>query len=126
MILPSWEDGMGAKLLLAAILGPAIGLALSGCFGPEHPDYTRYEYLYIDGAFQPPYKEFPTGNARGEWKCFDPSTAGGSTISTSTARGAKPAICRRPRLDSKRRLAEFPPRLQSKNHVPRLMSKSPT
>jgi hypothetical protein len=72
MILPSWEDGMGAKLLLAAILGPAIGLALSGCFGPEHPDYTRYEYLYIDGAFQPPYKEFPTGNARAEWKCFDP------------------------------------------------------
>lgn len=62
---------MGTKLIRAAVFGPAIGFALCGCYGPEHPDYTRYEYLYIDGAFQPPHKEFPTGTARAEWKCFD-------------------------------------------------------
>ena len=62
---------MDAKLIRAAILVPATCAFLSGCFGPEHPDYTRYEYLYIDGAFQGSHKEFPAGTARAGWKCFD-------------------------------------------------------
>jgi hypothetical protein len=46
-------------------------LLLGGCFGGEHPNVRRYEYLYIDGAIQPPYKAFPTGADRGDWKCYD-------------------------------------------------------
>jgi hypothetical protein len=46
-------------------------LLLGGCFGGEHPNVLRYEYLYIDGAIQPPYKAFPTGADRGDWKCYD-------------------------------------------------------
>jgi hypothetical protein len=46
-------------------------LLLSGCFGPDHPDRSRYQYLYIDGTFQPPYTAFPVGAERGEWKCYD-------------------------------------------------------
>lgn len=62
---------MRAKLIRSAILVAATCALLSGCSDPEHPDYTRYEYLYIDGAFQSPHKEFPTGTARAEWTCFD-------------------------------------------------------
>ena len=46
-------------------------LLLGGCFGSEHPDPRRYEYLYIDGAFQPPYTAFPSGIERADWKCYD-------------------------------------------------------
>ena len=46
-------------------------LLLGGCFGSEHPNMQRYEYLYIDGAFQPPYQAFPIGADRGDWKCYD-------------------------------------------------------
>jgi hypothetical protein len=53
-------------LPIAAIVAP-----LAACFGPSHPDHERYEYMYIHGVFQPPYKEFPTGVARSDWKCFD-------------------------------------------------------
>jgi hypothetical protein len=49
-------------------------LLLAGCFGPEHPDQLRYEYLYIDGVFQDPYKAFPVGIERSKWKCFDGKT----------------------------------------------------
>jgi hypothetical protein len=48
-----------------------MGVILSGCFGPSHPDYSRYEYLYIEGAFQPPFTAFPSGNERAGWKCYD-------------------------------------------------------
>lgn len=46
-------------------------LLLGGCFGREHPDPQRYEYLYIDGTFQPPYTAFPAGAERANWKCYD-------------------------------------------------------
>jgi hypothetical protein len=46
-------------------------LLLSGCFGPEHPNHSRYQYLYIDGTFQQPYTSFPVGVERTDWKCFD-------------------------------------------------------
>jgi hypothetical protein len=50
----------------------AVGMSLlGGCFGSEHPNMRRYEYLYIDGAFQPPHKAFPTGADRVDWKCYD-------------------------------------------------------
>jgi hypothetical protein len=56
---------------LRAAVFSATGLVLGACFGPSHPDYSRYEYLYIDGAFQPPYTTFPSGAERGGWKCYD-------------------------------------------------------
>jgi hypothetical protein len=46
-------------------------LLLSGCFGPDHPDRSRYQYLYVDGTFEPPYTSFPVGAARADWTCFD-------------------------------------------------------
>jgi hypothetical protein len=46
-------------------------LLLGGCFDPDHPDHSRYEYLYIDGVFQGSYNSFPSGRARGNWKCYD-------------------------------------------------------
>lgn len=49
----------------------AFGLLTGACFGPSHPDYGRYEYLYIDGAFQPPHLQFPSGVQRAGWKCYD-------------------------------------------------------
>ena len=48
---------------------------LCGCFGPEHMDSSRYEYLYADGRFQLPYSAFPQGSDRANWKCHD-KTAG--------------------------------------------------
>jgi hypothetical protein len=56
-------------LILLACL--PIMLGLGGCFSRDHPDLDRYEYLYMDGAFQPPYSAFPTGTDRGDWKCYD-------------------------------------------------------
>ncbi len=47
---------------------------LTGCFGSDHPDSSRYEYLYMDGAFVPPYKDFPSGRERQEWQCYDAKT----------------------------------------------------
>jgi hypothetical protein len=65
------ENGVRANRILAALAGSVIVLVLGGCFGREHPDYDRYEYLYVDGAFQPPYTAFPTGTDRANWKCYD-------------------------------------------------------
>jgi hypothetical protein len=65
------ENSVVANRILAALAGSVIVLALGGCFGREHPDYDRYEYLYVDGAFQPPYTAFPTGTDRASWKCYD-------------------------------------------------------
>lgn len=62
---------MRASGILAVLAGSAIVLGLGGCFAREHPNHERYEYLYIDGAFQPPYKSFPAGNDRADWKCYD-------------------------------------------------------
>jgi hypothetical protein len=46
-------------------------LLLAGCFGSDHPDRSRYQYLYIDGTFQAPFTAFPVGAERTGWKCFD-------------------------------------------------------
>jgi hypothetical protein len=52
----------------------AICLLVGGCFDANHPDTSRYEYLYMNGHFQPPYNTFPQGLARGSWTCFDEKT----------------------------------------------------
>lgn len=62
---------MGDRSMRAALGALLPGLFLGACFGPSHPDYARYEYLYIDGALQPPYTDFPSGAERAEWKCYD-------------------------------------------------------
>ena len=51
--------------------GLSICLLASGCFGPDHPDFARFEYLYMNGAFVAPYKTFPVGRERESWQCFD-------------------------------------------------------
>jgi len=55
----------------ASQYGLFVYLLVGGCSGPDHPDRTRYEYLYIDGIFQAPYQSFPQGLERSDWKCFD-------------------------------------------------------
>jgi hypothetical protein len=67
---------MHRKCIRTALAGMGLIfiLILGGCRGSEHPNYDRYEYLFIDGAFQAPYKEFPTGADRIHWKCFDSKT----------------------------------------------------
>lgn len=65
---------MLAVLLRMAVLG-GMGLLLAGCFGVSHPDPARYEYMYINGVFQPPYTTFPTGTERANWKCYDGKTS---------------------------------------------------
>jgi len=61
---------MQAKCIRSALAAAAV-LLLGGCFDAGHPDRDRYEYLFADGAFQPPYTEFPSGPDRVEWKCYD-------------------------------------------------------
>jgi hypothetical protein len=56
---------------LAKPFGLAICLLLAGCWGSDHPNSSRYEYLYVNGVFQGPYKSFPVGIERSAWKCFD-------------------------------------------------------
>jgi hypothetical protein len=55
-------------------IGLALCLLTGGCFDSNHPDTSRYEYLYIDGRFQPPYNSFPRGLERENWRCFDGKT----------------------------------------------------
>jgi hypothetical protein len=64
---------MGSMASRAALLGSAVGLILGGC-GEQHPNHARYEYMYIQGVFQPPYTSFPSGIERGDWKCYDQNT----------------------------------------------------
>jgi hypothetical protein len=59
------------QLVRIIVVSPIICVLLSGCFGPEHPDNSRYEYLYADGKFQALYSSFPKGSNRADWKCFD-------------------------------------------------------
>jgi hypothetical protein len=55
-----------------ALLGVIVAVLVGGCdTGPKHPNFARYEYMYINGIFQPPYTAFPSGVERGDWKCFD-------------------------------------------------------
>lgn len=54
-------------VLLAALTAPF----LTGCLAHEHPNFNRYEYLFIEGVFQPPHREFPSGADRGDWLCYD-------------------------------------------------------
>lgn len=61
---------MRARMLRAISL-TALAVLIGGCFAKSHPDHERYEYLYINGIFQPPYTSFPSGTERGEWKCYD-------------------------------------------------------
>jgi hypothetical protein len=53
------------------LFGIAICLLVGGCFDSSHPDTSRYEYLYMNGSFQPPYNSFPQGLDRENWQCFD-------------------------------------------------------
>lgn len=53
------------------LLGIVVCLMTSACFGPDHPDPAKYEYLYIDGAFVTPHRRFPEGLERGKWQCYD-------------------------------------------------------
>jgi hypothetical protein len=55
-------------------LGIAALLLVGGCFEAQHPDKSKYEYLYMNGSFQPPYNSFPQGRERGGWHCFDKKT----------------------------------------------------
>jgi hypothetical protein len=59
------------QLVRIIVVSPIVCFLLSGCFGPEHPDNSRYEYLYADGKFQALYSSFPQGSNRANWKCFD-------------------------------------------------------
>jgi len=86
-------------------------LFLTGCFGPDHPDYSRYEYLYIDGVFQGSYKSFPVGREREDWKCFDRKlqkefsctmVRGGESISIHIPRSPL-AVCRMSPMGHSRR-----------------------
>ena len=51
----------------------------------QHPDTTRFEYLYIDGAFVPPHRSFPQGRERADWQCHDRTTQ--KTFSCTFVRG---------------------------------------
>jgi hypothetical protein len=66
--------GMPMTVFRTVVLATA-GMLLAACWGKEHPDPARYEYLYIGGTFQPPYKAFPTGADRTGWKCYDEQVA---------------------------------------------------
>jgi len=68
-----------------ALFSGAVCLLTGGCFGPEHPDAKRYEYLYMNGAFVAPYREFPQGVERGRWQCYDGRT--GETLNCTFVRG---------------------------------------
>jgi hypothetical protein len=89
------EGGVLASPLGTALAVFTIAGALGGCFSRDHPDFERYEYLSIEGTFQPPYTEFPSGTDRANWKCYDGKTnrefdarsciAAGRTINISIA-----------------------------------------
>jgi hypothetical protein len=49
----------------------AIALAPVARAQQTHPDFTRYEYLFMNGQFVPPYTAFPSGRERSRWKCYD-------------------------------------------------------
>jgi hypothetical protein len=64
------------KVLFRTAAVVAAGAVLGGCWGGvSHPDPARYEYMYINGVFQPPYSRFPTGTERADWKCYDGKTS---------------------------------------------------
>jgi hypothetical protein len=65
------DSGSLGQLVKIIVVSSIIFFLLSGCFGPEHPDNSSYEYLYADGRFQAPYNSFPQGSNRADWKCFD-------------------------------------------------------
>lgn len=44
---------------------------ISGCFGADHPNTARYEYLSIDGVFQGSHRSYPEGLDRSNWTCVD-------------------------------------------------------
>lgn len=62
---------MHGRCIRMALAGALMVLLLGGCLSREHPNFARYEYLYIEGAFQPPYTEFPSGAERTDWLCYD-------------------------------------------------------
>jgi hypothetical protein len=62
-----------------------IAIVLSACLGSSHPDPSRYEYLYMNGAFIAPYKNFPEGLERGKWQCYDGKTR--TTFNCTFVRG---------------------------------------
>ena len=59
-----------------ACIAAAMLAALTACAEKsEHPDPSKYDYLYSDGAFVSPYKAFPAGRAREGWQCYDKASA---------------------------------------------------
>ena len=59
--------------VVSALFGLASFLPAAHGAAQEHPDTTRYEYLYMNGQFVSPYTSFPAGRDRSQWKCFDGS-----------------------------------------------------
>ena len=53
---------------VVAISSFLIGAA---CSDSQHPDFKRYDYLYMNGAFVGPRRDFPEGPERAQWKCYD-------------------------------------------------------
>jgi hypothetical protein len=58
---------------------------LPSCNEVEHPNLSRYEYLYSDGAFVAPYRTFPRGREREGWQCYD--KAAGRAFDCTFVRG---------------------------------------
>ncbi len=64
---------MSHSLRRATLVALLACLPASECLA-QHPDPSRFEYLWVNGNFVPPYKAFPEGRERGEWQCVDPKT----------------------------------------------------
>jgi len=45
------DAGSWGQLIGIIVVGSFICFLVSGCFGSEHPDISRYEYLYVEGSF---------------------------------------------------------------------------
>lgn len=60
-----------SRILALLILAFSLLTQPHGAQAQSHPDYSRFEYRYIDGAFVAPYDSFPVGKERSQWKCYD-------------------------------------------------------
>jgi hypothetical protein len=47
-----------ARLAFSTSIILSACLFATACRGPSHPDQKKYEYLYIGGVFQAPYRSF--------------------------------------------------------------------
>lgn len=62
--MQDYGSGLGVLATITCLLAGA-------CSESDHPDYSRYEYRYVNGNFANPYKTFPEGRERGDWQCYD-------------------------------------------------------